>query len=210
MLITVYCCVVLTLLMGPKAWNKISCRAAMAGGVVWAREICAELCRDEEAEAYEELVWFDCDEWPPEDQDQDEDEAATPPRKAEVLREATPPQRCASVGTELQRLSDFTLGQLELPVGGRVTARAEAVCVDATREPVWVFEGCWLCGKVGCRCVSSGQRKKVRRVRWQQQAQHSEISEQWSAVAREVQCEIRAKREWRRLGDRCVFVQRSG
>ena len=52
-----------TLLLRPKAWNKISRGGRDVAGMSWAREIFAELRREEAQRELEEDGWYSCEEW---------------------------------------------------------------------------------------------------------------------------------------------------
>ena len=101
---------------GPKAWNTISRGGRDAAGVMCAREIFGELCRDEAAEDWQDEEWFDCEEWPTEVHKRHEEATTTPPWTTEKLSEVTPRKRNAEDDTETLQLLDFTLEEPELPV----------------------------------------------------------------------------------------------
>ena len=137
---------------GPKAWNKFSRGGRDAAGMSWAREIYEELCREETHAALEELVWYECEEWPRGELDWEDFEAKKAQEDTQGSGEGFATrggryeeERAADVISLGQSTTKWTRGELVGPVATGISSEASTSVAAAD-------EGCFLCGEWDCDC----------------------------------------------------------
>ena len=118
----------------------------------WAREIFAELQREEAQRVLEDDGWYSCEEWSDEDEAWDEDDARAQSRDDEKISDGSGQRvdRSSAVkktGSSILEPSaaDSKRGELAVP------EQCTGVSVEAANATQAGFE-CFLCGLVGCDC----------------------------------------------------------
>ena len=121
----------------------------------WAREIFAELRREEAQRELEEDGWYSCEEWSDGEEVWDDEDARAQLRDNEKISEGLEQRVCWNsviklTGSRILELStaDSKRGELAVP------EQCTGVSVEAGNATQAGFE-CFLCGLVGCDCESS-------------------------------------------------------
>ena len=121
----------------------------------WASEFCAELERDEALEVEDNTEWFDCEEWPPPEDERHEEDVRTPQIHGDSISSTTPPFRGRA---EQQTLTEISIGEPEVPLQEKTSvgwSRAGAQAAETRESVTAAANECFLCGEVGCDCEAS-------------------------------------------------------
>ena len=130
-------------------------------GMDWAREIYAEMQREDGSEASEECEWCECEEWPRVDFDFDGNDAEEQQETFRSMHEAETQHGGRNDAENLTDGKFFGPHTLNLTRGGlTVPVERTGVSIEAERE-VEVGGECFLCGEEGCDCAESRPWKAI-------------------------------------------------
>ena len=130
-------------------------------GMDWAREIYAEMQREDGSEASEECEWCECEEWPRVDFDFDGNDAEEQQETFRSMHEAETQHGGRNDAENLTDGKFFGPHTLNLTRGGlAVPVERTGVSNEAERE-VEVSGECFLCGEEGCDCEESRPWKAI-------------------------------------------------